>query len=115
VQNAVEHRDLGAASSLIMFVRTLGGAIGLAVFGAVFNRQLDGRVPRELVDAPRKIHDLPDAQRDQALDALTHAITTVFLWGVPVVALSAVFAFLLPERPLRTETGRSDPAATAAH
>jgi EmrB/QacA subfamily drug resistance transporter len=114
VQNAVEHRDLGAASSLIMFVRTLGGAIGLAVFGALFNRQLDGRVPRELVDAPRKIHDLPDAQRDQALDALTHAITSVFMWGVPVVAASAVFAFLLPERPLRTETGRGDPGAAAA-
>lgn len=117
VQNAVEHRDLGAASSLIMFTRTLGGAIGLAVFGAVFTRQLDGRVSRELVDAPRKIHDLPPAQREQALDALTHAITTVFKWGVPVMAISAVFAFLLPERPLRTDTGRgnTDASTNAMH
>jgi EmrB/QacA subfamily drug resistance transporter len=102
VQNAVEHRDLGAASSLVMFTRTLGGAIGLAVYGSLFNRQLEGRVPRELVEAPRKIHDLPPVQKAEALDALTHAITTVFAWGVPVLALSIVFAIFLPERPLRT-------------
>lgn len=114
VQNAVDHSDLGAASSLIMFVRTLGGAIGLATFGAVFNRQLDGRVPHELVDAPRKIHDLPAEQRDQALDALANAITSVFVWGVPVVAASAVFACLLPERPLRTVTGRDEGRAASA-
>jgi len=104
VQNAVDHRDLGAGSSLIMFVRTLGGAVGLAVFGSIFNHQLDGTVARELVQAPRKIHDLPPIQREAALDALTHAITTVFVWSVPVVALSAVFAFLLPERPLRNDS-----------
>lgn len=114
VQNAVEHRDMGVASSLIMFMRTLGGAVGLAVFGAVFTNQLDDRVPAELVQAPRAIHDLPPAQRDAALDGLTHAITTVFAWGVPVVAAGTLLAFLLPERPLRTDSAMG-PDTAAAH
>ncbi len=104
VQNAVEHRDMGVASSLIMFMRTLGGAVGLAVFGALFTNELDENVPRELVQAPREIHNLPPEQQAEALDGLTHAITTVFMWGVPVVAAAAVLAFLLPERPLRTDS-----------
>jgi len=35
VQSAVERADLGAATSMIQFFRTVGGAIGLAVMGAV--------------------------------------------------------------------------------
>jgi len=115
VQNAVEHRDMGVASSLIMFMRTLGGAIGLAVFGAVFTNQLDESVPSALVQRPRAIHDLPPAQRDAALAGLTHAITTVFAWGVPVVAAATVLAFLLPERPLRTDSAMGPNTSAAAH
>ena len=115
VQNTVEHRDMGVASSLIMFMRTLGGAIGLAVFGAVFTNQLDESVPSALVQRPRAIHDLPPAQRDAALAGLTHAITTVFAWGVPVVAAATVLAFLLPERPLRTDSAMGPNTSAAAH
>src|ERR671921_2406798 len=35
VQNAVSQRDLGAGSSLIAFFRSLGGAIGVSVLGAL--------------------------------------------------------------------------------
>jgi EmrB/QacA subfamily drug resistance transporter len=35
VQNAVDPRDMGAASSTLAFVRSLGAALGVAVFGAV--------------------------------------------------------------------------------
>ena len=35
VQSAVERADLGAATSMVQFFRTVGGAIGLAVMGAV--------------------------------------------------------------------------------
>jgi EmrB/QacA subfamily drug resistance transporter len=35
VQSAVERADLGSATSMVQFFRTVGGAIGLAVMGAV--------------------------------------------------------------------------------
>jgi hypothetical protein len=40
VQNAVEYRDLGTATSAATFFRTIGSSIGVAVFGAVFTAQL---------------------------------------------------------------------------
>ena len=41
-QSAVERADLGAATSMIQFFRTVGGAIGLAVMGAVMAWRLAG-------------------------------------------------------------------------
>ena len=68
-----------------------------------------------LVQRAAAIHDLPPAQRDAALAGLTHAITTVFAWGVPVVAAATVLAFLLPERPLRTDSAMGPNTSAAAH
>ena len=40
VQNAVGYADLGAATSGATFFRTIGGAFGVSVFGAIFSNQL---------------------------------------------------------------------------
>src|SRR2546430_8558556 len=39
-QSAVARSDLGAATSLTQFLRTIGGAVGLSVMGAVMVRRL---------------------------------------------------------------------------
>src|SRR5262249_25615490 len=41
-QSAVARSDLGAATSLTQFLRTIGGAVGLSVMGAVMVRRLAG-------------------------------------------------------------------------
>jgi predicted MFS family arabinose efflux permease len=40
VQSAVPRRDLGAATSMTQFFRTVGGAVGISVMGAVMARRL---------------------------------------------------------------------------
>ncbi|MGH8936425.1 MAG: MDR family MFS transporter, partial [Acidimicrobiia bacterium] len=40
VQNAVEQRDLGVATSSSSFFRSLGGAVGTALFGAIMSARL---------------------------------------------------------------------------
>jgi len=40
VQNAVARRDLGAVTSMTQFFRTIGGAIGVSVMGAVMTHRL---------------------------------------------------------------------------
>jgi predicted MFS family arabinose efflux permease len=40
VQNAVAHRELGAATGAMTFVRSLGGAIGVAVSGTIMSARL---------------------------------------------------------------------------
>ena len=41
LQNAVERRDLGIATASANLVRSLGGSVGVAVFGAIFAGRLD--------------------------------------------------------------------------
>ncbi|HEV8053202.1 MAG TPA: hypothetical protein VGP30_00060 [Candidatus Limnocylindrales bacterium] len=39
-ENSVEQRDMGVASSTSTFTRSIGGAFGVAIFGAIFSAQL---------------------------------------------------------------------------
>jgi EmrB/QacA subfamily drug resistance transporter len=48
VQNAVEGRILGAATSALTFFRQVGGSVGLALAGAIFGSSLTAEVPRQL-------------------------------------------------------------------
>jgi len=45
VQSAVPRPDLGAATSMTQFCRTIGGAVGLSVMGAVMIRRLAAGAP----------------------------------------------------------------------
>ena len=55
VQNSVEHRYLGVATSALQFYRAIGGALGLAVLGAYmtnrFRSQLTEKLPEQVRDA----------------------------------------------------------------
>jgi MFS family permease len=42
VQNAVQLRDIGTATSTVSFFRSLGGTIGVSILGAVLARQVAG-------------------------------------------------------------------------
>lgn len=106
-QNAVEWTDLGAASSLILFLRSLGGAIGLAAWGAVLNARVDGKVAPELLQRPREIRDLPEPLQTDTLNAMTDAITATFRFALPLALLGFVLLLALPERPLRTTSALS--------
>ena len=55
VQNSVEHRYLGVATSALQFYRAIGGSLGLAVLGAYmtnrFQSQLAEKLPQQARDA----------------------------------------------------------------
>lgn len=48
VQNAVQPRMLGAATSALTFFRQVGGSIGLAIAGTIFGSSFIAEVPRQL-------------------------------------------------------------------
>jgi EmrB/QacA subfamily drug resistance transporter len=85
VQNAVDYRDLGVATSGATFFRSIGGSFGVAIFGAIFSN----RLADELAGA------------ESRADAYAEALTTVFLVAVPVVLLAFALTWLLREVPLR--------------
>jgi EmrB/QacA subfamily drug resistance transporter len=110
VQNDVDYRDLGVATSGATFFRSIGGCFGVAICGAIFSNRLgaelaglanlppalaSGNVTRD------QVAQLPTAAREAFVGAYADALTTVFLVCAPVAALAFLLAWLLPEKPLR--------------
>ena len=117
VQNAVEHRDLGVATSSAAFLRSMGASFGVAIFGAIFSNQLASNLTRLLPAAalrsgavnpsslqgnPTALQHLPAAIHTGLVDAVSQSLHVVFLFAVPVLLLAFVLTLLLPEIPLRT-------------
>jgi EmrB/QacA subfamily drug resistance transporter len=105
-QNSVAISDLGVATSSVSFFRSLGGSLGVALFGSVFNNVLAGRLGASFVVGdggvtPDGIRALGDADRLVYVGAFAHAISTVFVYALPLVAVGFLLTWLLRETPLR--------------
>ena len=104
-QNAVEWHELGVASAVVTFFRTLGGVIGLAAFGAILNSGITGKIDESVLQAPREIKNLPEPTRGDVLEVLSNAITNIYVIAIPISILVIIIAVRLPARPLRQTTG----------
>lgn len=123
-QNAVPRADLATSTSAVTFFRSLGGAIGIAGFGAVLTNRLSTELTELLrerhirlpagsggdvhLGTPDAIRQLPGPLRDVVLEAFTRSLHSVFLIGVFAALLGFVMVLLMPELTLRT--GRMAPS-----
>ncbi|WP_338088063.1 MDR family MFS transporter [Nocardioides marinisabuli] len=113
VQNNVPLSELGAASSVVAFFRSLGGSVGVSVLGALLSTQVATKVTAGLSDlgieeAGHSSHEIPD------LDALPAPVRAVFeqafgesfghifLVATPLALLALVCVVAIREVPLRT-------------
>jgi EmrB/QacA subfamily drug resistance transporter len=124
VQNAVDFRDMGVATSSSQFFRSMGGTIGTAIFGTILSNRLahnlaerlpPGAAPAgggNIAKSPERIALLPPAIHADVVASFVDALHTVFLVAVPVIAVAFVLSFFIKELPLR---GHADaPTAKAA-
>jgi EmrB/QacA subfamily drug resistance transporter len=113
IQNSVERSELGVATSVSAFIRSLGGALGVAISGAVVGVRLRMLLPAAWTHAApggtsilesgmQQIATIPAAQQALLVHAYRHAIATTFLTGGAIAALAFVIVLFLPERPLRS-------------
>jgi EmrB/QacA subfamily drug resistance transporter len=135
VQNDAPPGDLGAATSTAQFFRSIGGSVGVAVFGAIFASRLTSglsSLPAGVADRvgasggsvqvrPEQVHALPANVREDFLSLFVHALHGAFMWGAIFAALAFALSWMLPEVPLRRQSamGRrageeTAPAAVAA-
>ncbi|WP_405458529.1 MFS transporter [Streptomyces sp. NBC_00101] len=123
-QNQVDPSDLGAASSVVTFFRSLGGAIGVSALGAVMANRVSHYVTDGLSDLGVKgtggtgggipdLATLPAPVRAVVESAYGHGVGDVFLFAAPCALLAFLFAIFIKEVALRTTSGSERAAAPA--
>jgi len=108
VQNAVDQEHLGVATSGAVLFRSIGGAIGVALFGSIFAKTFELRLgDRFFPDAaalllwPSTLRRAPAALDPAALDAFSSALHFVFLIAALLAGCAFVLSLFLREVPLR--------------
>jgi EmrB/QacA subfamily drug resistance transporter len=118
VQNDAAPENIGVATSTATFFRSVGGSFGVAIFGTLFAARLSGELahfPRAVVDqlgsgvqlSPAAAQQLPPAVHADFLEAFSHSLHGVFLWGMAIAVIPFALSWLLKEVPLRTTLHRS--------
>ena len=118
VQNSVSMADMGAGSSLIAFFRSLGGAIGVSVLGAVLASRASSSIADGLAQAGSdgassglRSGQVPDLSTlpDPVVKIVEHAYGTgvgeIFLVAAPLSLIAFIAVALLKEQPLGTKSG----------
>ena len=121
VQNNAAQKDMGAASSLAAFFRTMGGSIGVSALGTALSHQVSSGVLAGLAKlgmAPpagrgnsSSIPDLaalPAPVRQVFENAFANGTGHIFLLATPFALLAFVAILLIREVPLRTTIERAD-------
>ena len=106
VQNSVDYEQLGVATSGTMLFRSLGGALGVALFGAIFANRLHAQLAEPGMDflatiIPAAARGLPPDMHQEYITAVMTALRPVFMAAAVISALGFVLTFLLREHPLR--------------
>src|SRR4051795_3175185 len=115
VQNCAPPKDIGVSTSAATFFRSMGGSLGVALFGAIFAARLGDELktlPPDIAArfgggvniSPEQVHDLPVEIRTDFLEAFVHALSPTFLVGAAMTFVAFVLSWFLKEVPLRSTT-----------
>jgi EmrB/QacA subfamily drug resistance transporter len=126
VQNDAPRRDVGVATSTATFLRSMGGSLGVALFGAIFAARLHSglsslppavaaKLSGGVNVSPAEVHALAPGVRIDFLHAFVDALSPVFLVGTVLAVLAFLLALALKEVPLKaTLPGTAEVAAEGA-
>lgn len=106
VQNAIPAREMGVGTAAVGFFRSLGGAIGSAVFGAILSSRLAANMPHGVnthgMPNASAIHQLPPDVQHTVFNAFTKSTNTVFLVAAVITSFGFLLTFFLKELRLRS-------------
>ncbi|SEQ37153.1 drug resistance transporter, EmrB/QacA subfamily [Microlunatus flavus] len=112
VQNTVDVSQIGATSAAIAFFRSLAGAVGVAVLGAILANQVTDRVTTGLRalgvggagagDGSLDLNDLPAPVQAVVRAAYGDSFGELFLIAAAAAVLTLVTVLIVKEVPLRT-------------
>jgi hypothetical protein len=112
-QNSVEMRDMGVGSASITLFRTIGGSVGVAIFGSLFTRSVEHSLPvtgsggaAGTQPDGAALAKLPAAAKDAYLHSVATGTHQIFLLASIVCVVGFITALCVKEIPLR---GRPQP------
>lgn len=129
-QNQVAPEDLGSASSVVTFFRSLGGAIGVSALGAVLGNRVTHYVKEGIADLGPEgaafghggtggggipdLDKLPEPLRLVMEAAYGHGVGDVFLYAAPAALVAFVVTIFIKEVALKSSVATDAPAEAPA-
>jgi EmrB/QacA subfamily drug resistance transporter len=114
VQNQVRPTELGAASTVVAFFRTLGGTIGVSALGALLASRVTSYTAPGFArlgihgtagsGSITSLSALPAPVRSIVQNAFGHATGNLFMYATPFVLLCVICILCIKEVPLRTSS-----------
>ncbi|AMB39589.1 MULTISPECIES: MDR family MFS transporter [Paenarthrobacter] len=112
VQNTVRATDIGTASASVAFFRSVGGAIGVSVLGAIMSNHVKDLATEGLAAAGIPVQgdssgasldlaDMPAPIADIMRAAYGDATAQIFLISAVISVVALIAVLLIKERPLR--------------
>lgn len=114
VQNTVDVRDIGAASGVVSFFRSLGGTIGIAVLGAILTTRVSDHIASGLRAEGQPVPDDATGGGNLDLDKIPEPFLSIirhaygdstgyiFVVAGAVAVITLVAVWLMPNTELRT-------------
>ncbi|HXY95050.1 MAG TPA: MDR family MFS transporter [Acidimicrobiia bacterium] len=110
-QNSVDLPRMGIATGLVNFTRQLGGALGVAIGGAVLLNSLTSRIaallpgqhiPAGALLSAETAKAFPPQTQDAVRDAFAHSLHLVFVTMFVIAVVGALTSLLMPRgKPVR--------------
>jgi hypothetical protein len=109
VQNSVDMKLMGVATSGVTMFRSIGGSVGVSAFGALFTHGLQARMSADIPAAsigprtfsPDMVAKMPADLHAKFLHAFASSLHVVYHVAAVVVFLGFVLAWFLRDVPLR--------------
>ena len=124
LQNAVDFRDMGVATSSNTFFRSLGSVFGTALFGTILSNRVGYYLQSNFAELAKSdpgamsgfdmsklesisnntavLETFSPVIKTTALEAFVSSFHIVFYAAVPITALGILLALMMRETPLRT-------------
>jgi len=99
VQAAVPRNLMAGVTATNTFIRMMGGAVGVAVFGAILTNELSNQLPPALesaAEAGRAVVDLlPPQEANMVIDAYVSSLQTVFYSSISAAVMGFISSLFI--------------------
>ncbi|RUS29735.1 major facilitator superfamily domain-containing protein [Jimgerdemannia flammicorona] len=112
-QSSVEYKDVAVVTTLINFWRTIGGVLGIAISGSIFNNKLLASLTSLQLDfsiaAARTnvayVQMLPEAVKGQVINSYVQSLSLVFIVGTPLAGVTFLASLFVQHFKLKKTVG----------